>query len=88
MNRKLHNSLMGIVASCCMLLLGLVAAVPATPALDPGVGALAGIDAAQDGLGQDVIEEATRADAGKPVTRVRRGRSALAMPFFSFAPRG
>ena len=83
MNRKLHNSLMGIVASCCMLVLGLIAAVPATPALDAGVGALAGIEATQD-----TIEQATRADAATPPPRARRGRSSLAMPFFSFAPRG
>ena len=83
MNRKLHNSLMGIVASCCMLVLGLIAAVPATPALDAGVGALAGIEATQD-----TIEQATRADAAKPAPRASRGRSSLAMPFFSFAPRG
>ena len=87
MIRKLHNTLIGLVASSCLLLVGLLMAVPATPGSAP-VGitpSLADLDAAEPVL----ADAQPQADAATPPARhARRGRQSVAMPFFSFAPRG
>ncbi len=87
MNRKLHNSLMALVASCGLLAVGLMAASPTTPApYAPAGAALVQLDADADATtaARDALAERPSA----PKRNLRRGRPSVAMPFFSFAPRG
>ena len=71
MNRKLHNTVMAMIASSSLFVLGLLTAGPASPA--EGV-------ASQDRTGKVVAT---------PRRHLRRThRQSVAMPFFSFAPRG
>ena len=86
MNRKLHNSLMAVVSSSALLVVGLLAAVPAQQSLVPQpMVALAIAEAAPAdstlGDGADSTTEAPRRQARF------RGQS-VQMPFFSFVPRG
>lgn len=85
MYRKLHNSLMALLASCGLLAVGLMAASPAVPDLyAPDRSALAQRDTGSDGDASAALAERERA----PRRSLRRGRPSVSMPFFSFAPRG
>ena len=87
MIRKLHNTLIGLVACSCLLLVGLLMAVPATPDIAPAgiTPSLADLDAAEPVL----ADAQPQAGAATPPARhARRGRQSVAMPFYSFAPRG
>jgi hypothetical protein len=96
MIRKLHNSLMALVASCGLLAVGLMAAAPNTPALHaPEGAALAYLQAEMAGGDANAPREAAPSDASaalaererSPRRSLRRGRPSVSMPFFSFAPR-
>ncbi len=91
MNRKLHNTLMAIIASSSLLTLGLIAGTPVMPSLQAmvtpnAVATLDEVPAVPD----------TKAEGGEPAsttprahTRLARGnRQSVSMPFFSFVPRG
>ena len=90
MNRKLHNTVMAMIASSSLFVLGLLTASPTVPALAPAPGSVAATSFEAD---RTVAAEATddnvaRAEAA-PRRHARRGRQqSVAMPFFSFAPRG
>ena len=91
MNRKLHNSLMAVIASSSLLTLGLIAGSPAMPALpDPvaqsAIASIEGVAALQDAANPNVESPvAARRSAARPV---RGNRQSVSMPFFSFVPRG
>jgi len=93
MNRKLHNTVMALITSSSLFVLGLLTASPVVPDLPPpsSGSAVASLDALDTGdmPAADGIEaEATSTDAA-PRRHLRRGRQqSVAMPFFSFAPRG
>ncbi len=81
MNRKLHNSLMAVVASSALLVFGLLAAVPAEQSLAPH--------------SMIVIADASTVDSASPDDGVESPRrkshargQTVQMPFFSFVPRG
>ena len=86
MNRKLHNSLMAVVSSSALLVVGLLAAVPAQQSLIPQpVIALAIAEAAP-------VDDAPRVDQSKgsieaPRPHARSRGQSVQMPFFSFVPR-
>ena len=90
MNRKLHNTVMAMLASSCLLVLGLLTASPLvapSPATLDAATAVAALDAGES-LGNAIY---TEVESAKPSPRrhVRRARQqSVAMPFFSFAPRG
>ena len=87
MNRKLHNSLMAVVASSALLVVGLLAAVPAQQSLVPQpVIALAIAEEAQADAPPRVDEADSTTEAPRRQARFR-GQS-VQMPFFSFVPRG
>ena len=86
MNRKLHNSLMAVVSSSALLVVGLLAAVPAQQSLVPQsmiAHAIAEAAPADDTLG-DEADSTTEA----PRRQVRFRGQSVQMPFFSFVPRG
>ena len=96
MIRKLHNSLMALVASCGLLAVGLMAASPSAPGLHaPEGAALAYMQADVAASDTDAPLEAVASDASPalaerertPRRNLRRGRPSVSMPFFSFAPR-
>jgi len=83
MNRKLHNTVMALIASSSLFVLGLLTS---TPALAPQSTAVAAAFHA-DAVAVEAAE--AEAEADLPRRHVRRGhRQSVAMPFFSFAPRG
>ena len=89
MNRKLHNTVMAMIASSSLFVFGLLTASPAVPALSPvnASAAVASIDADQAMVTEAVDNDVQAAEAN-PRRHVRRGRQqSVAMPFFSFAPR-
>ncbi len=91
MNRKLHNTLMAIIASSSLLALGLIAGTPAMPALDAAVAqdAFASLDG--EPAHPEAPAEVAESSLGTPQAprRVARGnRQSVSMPFFSFVPRG
>ena len=91
MNRKLHNTLMAMIASSSLLTLGLIAGTPVMPSLH----AIDVPNAVAD-LDQAPAMPDAAAEGGEPAsttprgpTRVLRGnRQSVSMPFFSFVPRG
>ena len=86
MNRKLHNSLMAVVSSSALLVVGLLAAVPAQQSLVPQpmiALAIAEAAPADDTLG-DEADSTTEA----PRRQARFRGQSVQMPFFSFVPRG
>ena len=90
MNRKLHNTVMAMIASSSLFVLGLLTASPVAPAFAPVAtdSVVASIDAGHAPAADAVEDSAEPADAA-PRRHVRRGRQqSVAMPFFSFAPRG
>ena len=88
MTRKLHNTLMAAIASSSMLVVGVIISSPLSHASGPDETArvFASIDAEQ-ALANDAIEQVVIAPI-QPVRKARNRRPSLAMPFFSFAPRG
>ncbi len=90
MNRKLHNTTLALIASSSMFVLGLLIATPTGPALPPAPASVvaASFDADHAVAAEAVDESVERAEA-TPRQQIRRGRrQSVAMPFFSFAPRG
>ncbi len=91
MNRKLHNTLMAIIASSSLLTLGLIAGTPIMPSLQ----AIVGPSSVATLYEVPAVLE-TKPEGGEPAstpprgqTRVVRGnRQSVSMPFFSFVPRG
>lgn len=87
MNRKLHNTVMAMIASSSLFVLGLLTSTPAMPGLSPvststQIASIDHEDATATGDQADRVEAAPR-------RHVRRSRQqSVAMPFFSFAPRG
>ena len=91
MNRKLHNTLMEIIASSSLLTLGLIAGTPVMPSLHAIVGpnSVATLD-------EVPAVPAAKAESGEPASTtprrntsvVRGNRQSVSMPFFSFVPRG
>ena len=89
MNRKLHNTTMAMIASSSLFVLGLLTSTPAIPALTPAPAAavVASIDVDDAASAETADASIERGDA--PRRHARRGRQhSVAMPFFSFAPRG
>ncbi|MES2858676.1 MAG: hypothetical protein V4704_05800 [Pseudomonadota bacterium] len=91
MNRKLHNTLMAIIASSSLLTLGLIAGAPVMPTLHAGVDptAIATIEevTALPDAAIDDVEPAANTPRSS-VRTVRGNRQSVSMPFFSFVPRG
>ena len=86
MNRKLHNSLMAVVSSSALLVVGLLAAVPAQQSLVPQpMIALAIAEAAP--AGDPLVDEAD-GNTPAPHRQARFRGQSVQMPFFSFVPRG
>ena len=91
MTRKLHNTLMALVASSSLLTLSLITGTPVAPSMHE-VAAQASIARLDDApvVHRGSTENGNAASApahGQPKSsRVRR--QSLALPFFSFAPRG
>lgn len=90
MNRKLHNTTMALIASSSLFVLGLLTATPVDPALAPvpSTVASATFDADHAVAAESADGHVDRAEA-TPRRHVRRTRrQSVAMPFYSFAPRG
>ena len=91
MSRKLHNTLMAVIASSSLLTLGLIAGAPVVPSLQAAVA-----PAVVDNLNQvPATPDAALADDAPAATppraharAVRGNRQSVSMPFFSFVPRG
>ena len=90
MNRKLHNTVMAMIASSSLFVLGLLTSTPAMPGLSPVSTStqIASIDHEDATAATAAGDQADRVEAA-PRRHVRRSRQqSVAMPFFSFAPRG
>ncbi len=88
MNRKLHNTTMALIASSSLFVLGLMTASPAVPALAPAQAAAASFDA-DHAVAAEAVDDTVEQPEATPRRHVRRARQqSVAMPFFSFAPRG
>jgi hypothetical protein len=87
MNRKLHNTVMALIASSSLFVLGLLTA---SPALSPAPAhAVATAFDADHAVAAEVVDHDAKADQASPRRQIRRPRQqSVAMPFFSFAPRG
>ena len=87
MNRKLHNTVMALIASSSLFVLGLLTASPAlSPA--PAAAVAASFDADEAVAAEAINDDADQVEAS-PRRQIRRPRQqSVAMPFFSFAPRG
>ena len=79
MNRKLHNSLMAVVSSSALLVVGLLAAVPAQQSLAPHSVIVIADATPVDGASLDDDEAPRRKSHARGQT--------VQMPFFSFVPR-
>ena len=87
MNRKLHNSLMAVVASSALLVVGLLAAVPAQQSLLPHPMSVVVIaDATNDDA--DALRDPAEGTVDAPRRHSRARGQSVQMPFFSFVPRG
>ena len=91
MNRKLHNTVTALFATSGLLALSLMAANPlprevaAKPA--PAI-QLAQVEVATLAAVAGAIGQAEAAATARPARRSHRGRQSVAMPFFSFFPKG
>lgn len=86
MNRKLHNTASALMVSGTLLMLGLMAHAP-DGATEPTPAPVAVVVASAALVAPDAMvakEPAASARSG----RASRIRHSVAMPFFSFAPRG
>ena len=88
MTRKLHNTLMAVIASSSLLVVGMIAGTPLAPNLDANYSptALASIAADADTLVETVEQPDT--SPARQARGARHSRPELSMPFFSFAPKG
>ena len=91
MNRKLHNTTMALIASSSLFLLGLLGSSPAAE-LAPSSGMATVASPAFDAehaVAAEAVDETVEQVETSPRRHVRRARQqSVAMPFFSFAPRG
>ena len=90
MNRKLHNTAMAMIASSSLFVLGLLTATPMAPARAPAAVpvAVASFDA-DHAVAAEAVDGNVEQVETSPRRHVRRARQqSVAMPFFSFAPRG
>jgi len=85
MNRKLHNSLMAVISSSALLVVGLLAAVPAQQSLAPQAIEIRIVEAAPADATPLVDSADSTTEAPRRQARFR-GQS-VQMPFFSFVPR-
>ncbi len=87
MTRKLHNTLMAMIASSCLLAVGIIAGSPVAPEMNAAssTSMYASIETQAD-IAADAIVQADAVPMPK-VRAVQHRRQSLAMPFFSFAPR-
>ncbi len=92
MTRKLHNTLMAVIASSSLLAIGLIAGAPVVPDMDASTSTdvLVSIAADQRMFSEVLPDTAAQPEAlpSGPSRATRHSRQALAMPFYSFAPRG
>lgn len=91
MNRKLHNSLMAVIASSSLLTLGLIAGSPVMQSPNHPVTQSANASVDDVAVLQDDANgnRPSPAAAGRgPARAVRGNRQTVSMPFFSFVPRG
>lgn len=106
MNRKLHNTFLGLTASTAMLSLALALGAPADQPHDAHDAFASAIEAevqvalAEAGIEVDAARSAAAAaraaaaamtggtESSDDDSRRRRSRQSLAVPYFSFAPRG
>ncbi len=88
MTRKLHNTLMAIIASSSLLVVGLIAGAPVIPEL--GASGTSNILASVAEDAEILPDNIEQPDAlpSRQARAPRDGRQSLAMPFYSFAPRG
>ena len=87
MNRKLHNSLMAVVSSSALLVVGLLAAVPAQQSLVPHpISVVVIADAATNDA--DAMRDPDASTIEAPRRQARFRGQSVQMPFFSFVPRG
>ncbi|RZA22050.1 MAG: hypothetical protein EOP93_01320 [Lysobacteraceae bacterium] len=90
MNRKLHNTVMAMIASSSLFVLGLLTATPTVPAFSPD-SASAVVDSidTDNAVVADAVDDSVEQAEAAPRRHARRARQqSVAMPFFSFAPRG
>ncbi len=86
MTRKLHNTLMAIIVSSSLLVVGIIASSPV--ALELGTATNAGVITSIDSpMMRTVAIEQTDPAPIQKARAVRHRRQSLAMPFYSFAPR-
>ena len=87
MTRKLHNTLMAVIASSSLLVVGIIAGSPVAPELNATGSAsmLASIETKAD-MAVDAIDQADAVPI-QQARSLRHRRQSLAMPFFSFATR-
>ena len=90
MNRKLHNTTMALIASSSLFVLGLLTASPADHGRVPAPAPLAAAAFDADhAVAAEAVDETVEQVEAAPRRHVRRARQqSVAMPFFSFAPRG
>lgn len=90
MNRKLHNTTMAMIASSSLFVLGLLTATPAAPTLAPGHASAAATSFDADhAVAAEAVDQTVEQAEATPRRHARRARQqSVAMPFFSFAPRG
>ena len=90
MTRKLHNTLMAIIASSSLLVVGIIASSPL--ASEFSANSIASLTVPFDAQaetaasGLDQLDQ-TEAAPIRHARAVRHRRQSLAMPFYSFAPR-
>lgn len=84
MNRKLHNSLMAVVSSSALLVVGLLAAVPAQQSLAPQT--MISIAEAAPAEGAALVDN-SQGTTQVPRRQARSRGQSVQMPFFSFVPR-
>ena len=95
MTRKLHNTLMAVIASSSLLIVGVIASAPVTTEF--GASSIASLPLSLDTQAFDLQAEPAASGLDRPdqteaapiqqARAVRHRRQSLAMPFYSFAPR-
>lgn len=91
MSRKVHNTITALTIASIGLVLALMVAQPAMPPAPLSNASPLPVDGAQGLRGSTVFAPASATDATPPASKrrpTRRMRQTVAMPFFSFAPRG
>jgi hypothetical protein len=92
MNRKLHNTAMALIASSSLFVLGLLTASPSAALVPPPASTAAVPFDAEHAVAveaAEAVDDTVEPAEATPHRRIRRAsRQSVAMPFFSFAPRG